>query len=290
VITGHLALRQIRARGEGGRGLAIAGLTIGYIGLVAGALFFAGLTAAYLAPDSTLRSAVESSTRGLVPNPSDVSGSAVYPGTAKLADVTRPSTAQADGGIPVGSRGVAGEAPASGDVVVTVYQDYACPACLKFDKANDAELARLRAAGGVTVEYHAISILDRMSSGHEYSTRAADAAAVVADKAPGSFLAFNAALFANQPPEGSSGLSDARIAAVARNAGVPQKVVDQFTAAAPGHKWRTFSPYVKALTDQAMAILGPSGGVPTVFIDGRKFTGDVYDASALTRAIVAAER
>lgn len=41
VITGHLALRQIKRTGEGGRGLAIAGVTIGYAGLVAGIVVIA---------------------------------------------------------------------------------------------------------------------------------------------------------------------------------------------------------------------------------------------------------
>lgn len=33
VICGHIALGQIRRTGEGGRGLAIAGLVIGYLGI-----------------------------------------------------------------------------------------------------------------------------------------------------------------------------------------------------------------------------------------------------------------
>jgi len=36
VICGHIALGQIKRTGEGGRGLAIAGLVLGYLGLVAG--------------------------------------------------------------------------------------------------------------------------------------------------------------------------------------------------------------------------------------------------------------
>lgn len=36
VITGHIALNQIKQTGEGGRGLAIAGLVLGYLGLVVG--------------------------------------------------------------------------------------------------------------------------------------------------------------------------------------------------------------------------------------------------------------
>ena len=40
VILGHVALSQIRSSREGGRGLAIAGLALGYLGLAAGAVFF----------------------------------------------------------------------------------------------------------------------------------------------------------------------------------------------------------------------------------------------------------
>ncbi len=38
VICGHIAMGQIKSRGEGGRGLAIASLIIGYIGVLAGLL------------------------------------------------------------------------------------------------------------------------------------------------------------------------------------------------------------------------------------------------------------
>jgi hypothetical protein len=33
VITGHVSLREIATRGEGGRGMAIAGLVMGYLGI-----------------------------------------------------------------------------------------------------------------------------------------------------------------------------------------------------------------------------------------------------------------
>ncbi|GAA1060354.1 DUF4190 domain-containing protein [Agromyces bracchium] len=39
IITGHIALSQIKKTGEQGRGLAIAGLIIGYVGLVLGIIF-----------------------------------------------------------------------------------------------------------------------------------------------------------------------------------------------------------------------------------------------------------
>jgi hypothetical protein len=39
VICGHIALSQIKKTGERGRGLAIGGLVLGYLGLVAGLIF-----------------------------------------------------------------------------------------------------------------------------------------------------------------------------------------------------------------------------------------------------------
>ena len=48
IICGHIALNQIKRTGEGGRGLAIAGLVLGYAGLAAGiigAIIWIGLFA-----------------------------------------------------------------------------------------------------------------------------------------------------------------------------------------------------------------------------------------------------
>lgn len=43
IIFGHVALSQIGRSAQGGRGLAIAGLVIGYLSLVVGILLFSGL-------------------------------------------------------------------------------------------------------------------------------------------------------------------------------------------------------------------------------------------------------
>jgi hypothetical protein len=41
IITGHIALGQIKRTQQGGRGMAIAGIVLGYIGLAVGVLLFA---------------------------------------------------------------------------------------------------------------------------------------------------------------------------------------------------------------------------------------------------------
>lgn len=48
VVCGHIALNQIKKTGENGRGLAIAGLVVGYVGILGGlllVLFWVGLIA-----------------------------------------------------------------------------------------------------------------------------------------------------------------------------------------------------------------------------------------------------
>ncbi|WP_448059057.1 DsbA family protein [Cellulomonas hominis] len=205
-----------------------------------------------------------------------------------LADVTAPSTAESNGGIPVGKDGVAGVGAPAGDVVVSVYLDYMCPYCGRFEQANDTELTSLREEGGVTVEYHLLAFLDSQSQGAEYSTRAANAAAMVADKAPEQFVAFSSALFANQPKESTTGLDDDTIASLAVDAGVPQPVVNTFTDAAAGETWRTFAPWLAANNNQASKDLG-GVSTPTVLINGEKFTGDLYNAGPLREAVEAAK-
>ena len=104
-----------------------------------------------------------------------------------------------------------------------------CPYCGQFDTINAADLDTLLADGGVTVTYHPISILDRLAAGQLFSTRAVNATAIVADKSPAHFTDFITAMFEKQPAEGTSGLSDAEIAEIARAVGVPADVTATFT-------------------------------------------------------------
>ncbi|MCK2219160.1 DsbA family protein [Actinomadura sp. ATCC 31491] len=195
----------------------------------------------------------------------------------------RPSPAAAPGRAP--AIATAGGALALGragaPVTVEVYLDYMCPYCGRFEAANGGEIARLVAAGTVRLELHPLAFLDQASGGTRYSTRAANAVATVADRAPDKVLPFTAALYAHQPAEGSQGLSDARIAALARESGVPAAVVDAFAG-------RSFEAWAAAATQRAFA----SGitGTPTVKIGGTPFKGDLYTTGPFTDAVTAAAK
>jgi protein-disulfide isomerase len=191
---------------------------------------------------------------------------------ARRGEGAVPATATAGGALTVGD--------AAAPVKLEVYLDYMCPFCGRFERANSGELERLVADGTVRLELYPLSFLDRASNGSEYSTRTANAIATVADHAPDKLLAFNTALFAHQPAEGTSGLTDEEIAALARDAGVPADVANLFAG-------RVFQPWVE--TSTAAVFETGITGTPTVKINGAVFTGDLYTAGPLTSAVAAAK-
>jgi protein-disulfide isomerase len=205
-----------------------------------------------------------------------------------LSEVTDvPSVALADGGIPVAAEGVGGAVDESLPRV-DVYLDYMCPACGAFEETNGDNLITLASDGAATVVYHPIAILNRFSNGTGFSTRAAAASALVAEEAPEAFATFNQELFAGQPEEGTSGLSNEEIADIAREAGVSDEVAARI---ADGSALDSFGQWVTSATNEVSAnqeLANPqsgSFGTPTITIDGVVWTGDWSDPANLLGAV-----
>jgi len=165
-------------------------------------------------------------------------------------------------------------------VNITVYLDYLCPYCGQFETTNAAQLSSWLTAGNITLETHPISILDQSSNGTKYSTRSANAAACVANYQPDSFLDVNSALFANQPTEGTNGLTNAELVSLVEKAGVTDKSV------ATCINDLEFGDWVSASTKRALAGPLPNtdvknvSGTPTVLVQGVQYTGALDDATA----------
>jgi len=208
-----------------------------------------------------------------------------------LGSVSAPATANDQGGIPVGPDGVAGTTGDADAVQVVVYSDFMCPICGLFEETNGQVLSDLRESGDIVLEYRPVSILDRTSQGGQYSTRAATAAAFVADQDPAAFVAFNDAMFANQPEEGTQGLTDEQIAGIASDAGVQDDVA---AAIADGSYFTgdaSFAPWVAASTEQATRDFPDGFGTPTILVDGQNIADLEVDwrvPGALTAAIESA--
>ncbi|TGD11772.1 thioredoxin domain-containing protein [Brevibacterium sp. S111] len=103
---------------------------------------------------------------------------------------------------------------------VTVYLDFQCPGCQAFEQTNSSMLKKLADEGSIVVNYKPVSFLDRMSSGNEYSTRAANLAACAIDSQPEKAMDLFDALYAQQPEEGGDGRSDEELLEVAEKAAV----------------------------------------------------------------------
>ncbi|MBX3094185.1 MAG: thioredoxin domain-containing protein [Cryobacterium sp.] len=167
---------------------------------------------------------------------------------------------------------VPAEANAEGVLDIKIWVDYLCPLCESFDRANEAFIRSLILDGAATVEYHPIAILDRLSSGTRYSTRAANAAACVANYSPNEFFAFNSLMFEHQPEQNSSGLSDAAMIEITRTAGVAKA-----STIAQCIRGQEFKIWVESATHRALSQpvagsqLDKINGTPTVLVNGQLY-------------------
>lgn len=161
-------------------------------------------------------------------------------------------------------------------VTLDLYYDYLCPACGAFESINAGDLSRLIGQGTLRVNLHVMAFLDDQSQGTAYSSRAGNAYAEVVNGAPDQVWAFHTALYAEQPQEGTEGLSDQEIEDLAVRAGVPAEVAAEFTRG-------RYRDWVARSTQDAF-----DAGItstPTVTIDGDAFTGDWSTPGELATAI-----
>jgi protein-disulfide isomerase len=183
-----------------------------------------------------------------------------------------------------------GEAPVpsgSDGIGIRLYVDYVCPYCRLFEETNGAYIAGLVATGDVSLEIHPISIMDSSSQGTKYSTRAANAAACVADIAPDQFYDYHAALFANQPQEGTPGLADEELARLASGFENEEQIASCIAD-------RRFAGWVGDASVRAFRGPLPDAdvekvtGTPTVIVNGLKYEGPVDDPAAFRAFVVTA--
>ncbi|MFJ8109923.1 DsbA family protein [Streptomyces sp. NPDC096132] len=175
----------------------------------------------------------------------------------------------------------AGLVASEGTVRIDVYLDYLCPECRRTEKSLAGALRTLKASGDVSVVYHPVTFLDKRSSPAGYSTRAASAAACAADQ--DKFEEYTGVLFAQQPPEGGPGLSEAQLIAAGRDAGITGDAFERCV------QDRTYTPWVGYVSDYAAS--REVALTPTVLVDGERVEVTGSDpAAALTRAVTEARK
>lgn len=156
---------------------------------------------------------------------------------------------------------------------VDLYIDWSCPVCKQFETATSTDLTTLIESEQTTLAVHPVAILDRSYLGSRYSSRAANAAACVADHSPSSFLDVQTQMYDNQPQEGTRGLTTARILELVHAGGATGAALDSCI------KDETFKAWVqkytaKALSDKALENPSTGGfGTPTALINGKRWNG-----------------
>lgn len=148
-----------------------------------------------------------------------------------------------------------------GDNRLDTYIDFMCPICGQFEQVYGEEIQGMVDDGSITLGIHPISILDSRSQGTEFSTRAANAMYCVAEADPEASLPFLQAMFANQPSEGTPGLTDDEILGIAEGVGV--------TGIDACVNDGTYSGFVAALTPKTPIQPGSENiGTPTIAVNG----------------------
>ncbi|WP_411698584.1 DsbA family protein [Conyzicola sp.] len=177
------------------------------------------------------------------------------------------------------------------DVIrIQMYVDYFCPICGQFEKANGDQLTTWLESGAANVEIFPMAILDRASQGTKYATRAANAAACVADSSPDQYYGFHNSLFANQPEENTDGLSDSELIALTEEAGVtnPRAVANCID----DQKFKNWVADARTRAQNGPIVdsnVDKIAGTPTVIVNGLKYTGALNDAKAFSAFVIQAE-
>lgn len=169
-----------------------------------------------------------------------------------------------------------GDGIATGDAGVRVdaYIDFLCPFCRQFEAAAGDALKEMVAEQLVTLVYHPLRFLDRLST-TAYSSRASAASGCASDG--GRFVSFKDALFAVQPEEGGPGLSDEQLVAVGEQVGLD---VDGFGACVAAGR---YLPWAAFVTERAVA-RGVSG-TPSVYVAGMSVPANARTIEAAVAAV-----
>ena len=173
-----------------------------------------------------------------------------------------------------GSVVVAGKQAAN---TVDVYEDFLCPICGRFEANFSGQLTQAINDGKVQVRYHPVAILNRATNPVGYSLRAANAGICAAEA--GIFPAYHEKLFAEQPSEGSAGLTDQELIDKANQVGAPATFANCVSSGK--YSKAVTAETLRASKDTSLRAEGSNGfGTPTVTVNGKR--ADLSDDNWLT--------
>ena len=189
-----------------------------------------------------------------------------------------PANMAFDGGIKIGKglKAITNPTEQADTPNIIVYEDLQCPVCKAFEVPNMPQISELVKAGKYNLEVHPISFLDGASV-NEYSSRAGSALLCVADSSPSSFMAYNSALYGQQPAENSAGPDNNALASLAKSVGVTsQKTLDCITNADWANWAKNATPAYKSVIPGSKLQFT---GTPFIMVNGQQYQGDLANAA-----------
>lgn len=146
----------------------------------------------------------------------------------------------------------------TGSNTIDTYVDFMCPYCNQFEQTEGDVIKGLVDDGTATLNIYPVTILDRASQGSQYSSRSASAMYAVAASDPANAYAYFRALYANQPQENTTGLTNQQLVDLARSSGV--NVDSALEDAILNGKYVKFA--------QSHGLPQGATGTPTVIVNG----------------------
>ena len=183
---------------------------------------------------------------------------------------TKPANGEAKAIRVATSQVVTKEGTTEPKAVLSLYEDFLCPVCGRFEQQFGPTISQLIDSGAVATDFYMVAILDRPAN-QNYSSRAAAAAYCVADEdtTPDKqmFRRFHAALYAQQPSEtGTTFPTNQQLIETARQAGVAGKVPECINSG----RYLDMAKGLAAATSVT--------GTPTVRINGEDYQFTTPDA------------
>jgi protein-disulfide isomerase len=164
--------------------------------------------------------------------------------------------------------------------VLDVYEDFQCPVCDAFEKANGASVQKLARQGKVRVIYHPFTIFLGEQPAQDNSVRAWSAAQCVP---AGSWLRYHNLLYSNQPGERTkNGFPVSLLLALGAKIGLTSASFTHCVSA------QTYAPQAVPFSEQV--IKGGIDSTPTVKLNGRAVSLETLEqpGTALQKLILAA--
>ncbi|MEO6957026.1 MAG: thioredoxin domain-containing protein [Antricoccus sp.] len=161
-------------------------------------------------------------------------------------------------------------------VKIDIWVDMQCPACKAYEAQNDPTLEAAVKAGTAVLQVHPVAILDQMSSGTRYSSRAGSAVVCAAQE--GMFWPYSKALYKYQPEENGNGLTNDRLVLIGQAVGLTS---DSFKTCVNDEAQKG---WITQMTKNFAA--SKLQYTPTVFVNGKQMTKGSTDE--LKSAIAAA--